>query len=274
MAPPVIEAATNFDIFVKCKLTNVGDGGLFILQRARLYLIDSASQTQKLLYYTSAASGGPLLHPGQSTVWWQHGRATTEGSFKLFARWEAMKTVESAPIPITIRRSTFQPDDINSYRMQMLRQFGDRFPEVVPNTSTATVSYSSFTFTNDPVLIDGSLYNAFSFAVPDRGGELVWSFIINMLDNVTWGIIPAEGTMEGFTEFCHRNIGHRIPGVASAGDMGIFQTLPAEQLLSHHRYYIWFQCPYRDFPGMNLSFNIFPDGPHPCGEIFEKVYWP
>ena len=272
LAPPVIEAGTNSDIFVKCKLTNLSTSPLAALQRAHLLLIDSGSQTQQLVHYTSDGNKAPLVGPGESTVWWQHGRATTDGNFKLFARWDPNKTVESAPVPVTIRRSDFQTDDPDSYRNRLLRQAADRFPEFVPNTNTTVISYTSFTFTNDPVLIDGSLYNAISFVVPDRGGELVWSFIIDTLDHVSWGIIPADGPVKSFTEFYSRDIGHLIPGIANAGDTAIFQRLPAEDLIPHHRYYIWFQCPYRDFPGTTLSLNIFPNGHHSYRDVFPSVY--
>lgn len=271
-APPVIEAATNLDIFVKCKLTNIGDGRLASFQRARLYLIDSVSQTQKLLYYTAGDYEGPRLDPGESTIWWQHGRATAEGSFKLFARWEAIRTIESSAVPVTIRRSAAPPEDIKSYRTAILRQNADRFLEIVPNTSTTSVAYSSFSFTNDAIRIDSALYNAFSFVVPDGGGELEWSYITDPFNHISWGIIPAEGNMDGFQEFYYEGIGRHVPGIAGPGERVIVQTLPSEQLIPHHRYYIWFQCPYRDPPTMMLSLNIFPDGPHPRADVFKGIY--
>src|ERR1017187_1469755 len=141
-APPVIEATTNFDIFVKCKLTNLSHDRVDTLQHARLYLIDSASQTQKLLNYDAGIREGPPINAGESTTWWQHGRATAEGRFKLFARWDSNDKVQAAPIPVTIRRSTAQAEDFTPDRARVIRQFADRFPEVYPNTSTSTVSYT------------------------------------------------------------------------------------------------------------------------------------
>ena len=274
-APPIIEASnSNLDFYVKCKLTNLNAAPASAIDRAHICLIDSGSHTQMLYHYPKGYDEPSTLATGQTITWWQHARATNEGPGTLFARWDGTDTVQSASIPTTIHRTVLTAS-YDDYRNDILRRFTDRYPEIIPNTSTGTVSYTCIDFTNDPVVVDGNVYQAITFVVPPNGGDLEWSLVIPLYYrfHFYWYIVPADNcTIPGFDVFFSASVGNHFPDIAEMGDLAVCQILPSEQLIPLHRYYIWFQCDQRDVPHLAMSVNIFPEAIYPFHRIFHRVY--
>ena len=236
--------------------------------------MDEAGQTNKCLRYNDGVYARPVLKPGETTGWWQNGKAPGEGQFQLYVRWDEDEGVESPPTPISIRTVTLQEKELERIRTLRIQEHADEFVTLVPNTALEKVAYTKVLFTNDPVIVNGWLYNAFSFTMPEQEGDLVWSFVLEDFDHngINFYIAPAQGTMEGFKSFVPQLLKADVSHVAKKGDAVIFQTLDRSRLKAGGRYIIWLQCMYRDIPSVMVSLNILDKRGKSFSDIFPETY--
>ena len=249
-----------YDFFVACEIKNTSKKQVSVKQGARIYLVDDSGDEQRCLKYTSGIYLTPTLKPGEITRWWQHGRTKRQGEFRAHVRWDAKPGKKSASVPIAIEASDIPESEIEAYRAKILQSHADQFVEMSPNTTLANAAYTNIVFSGDPIVVNGKLYNAFSFVVPKQQAGLRWSFITPQAgdNNAQWYIIPVEGNMRGFSTFESRILDQDVPEIAEKGDGVLFQWLPGDRLKPDTRYLMWFNCRFREIPSVTLSLNIFP----------------
>ncbi len=251
----------DFDIYAKCEVRNTGKEAIAVRQRARLYLVDDTGQTTKCQHYATGVYPSPLVRAGEVTSWWENGVFQREGAVKLYACWEEKnEMLQTSAIPITIRQAKLR-DDLEGFRRSVLQKHVQEFARLVPNTNLAAASFTKVVFTNEPIAIDGLLYNAFSFVMPDEAGDLIWSLVYETPANneIFWYIIPEQGTRQGFESGNSETLQIDYPGIGRKGDKLLLQKLERANLTPNQRYLIWFQCPYRDVPAVTVSLNVLSE---------------
>ena len=268
--------AKALDIYVKCEIKNTGTGEATVYQRGRVFLVDAAGQTNRCIGYTGGLEVGPTLEVGEVSSWWQNGKIPGEGSFALFVRWNEDEGLESERIPISLVASTIEEKDLERVRAERLQERADSFLALVPNTEPGTVAYAKVNFTNDPVIVKGCLYNAFSFEVPEQAGDLVWSFALEDPDHngFNWYILPDQGTMRGFPAFDRRYLQRDVPGVGKKGDVVVFQFLQRAEFKPRGRYLMWFQSLHRDVPSVTVSLNFLDRTGISLADIYTGIFGP
>jgi hypothetical protein len=258
---PRCDSAEQFDFFAKCEIRNDGPTPAAAWQHARLWLVDEAGQTNKCLHYDSGVYKMPVLQPGATTTWWQHGVVTKEGAYKLYACWEGNPGLQTQPVPVAIAHAG-SGGDVEGGRRRILQLHAAEFPTLVPNTNLAAAAFTDLVFTNNPVIIRGLLYQAFRFVMPDAAGDLRWAMVLEQppINHINWYIIPEQGTMTGFETFDTEPAQIDYPGIAHVGDNILVQSLSREHLVPGKRYILWLHCQYRDIPSVRLSLNILDRG--------------
>ncbi len=118
-------------------------------------------------------------------------------------------------------------------RDQALQAARDRFPAAAARFDRDDRALPVVLIMNkNPVSLDGVRYDGFRFTAPADGpGALVWGFL-KQANLAGWYIVPATGTMHGFTRFFHH------PDAQNR--TMIVQTLPASALEAGREYIIWF----------------------------------
>jgi len=268
----VVQSGTR-DFYLKCEIRNIGTEPVPVYQDARIYLVDDAGQTNRCLKYTDGVRYTPVLAPGESTLWWQNGKIPPEGDFQAFIRHAENSELCSPLIPITLSHSSLSEEESTSLRNEVLQKHFAEYPVLTPNTDSEQAAYTTITFTNNPLVVEGLLYQAFSFTAPELPGDLVWSFVLEDTDhnNVNFYIVPEHGSMQGFTYFHTRRFHHDISGIGKTGDALLFQRLEHKFLNPGQCYFIWFQSMYRDIPSVTLSLNILNDN-QSTRDVFIDVY--
>ena len=244
------------DIYIKCEIKNTGTSDATVLQRARVFLVSESGQTNRCLHYMDNGWASPVVKPGETTTWWQHGQAPGEGTFATFVRWHNDEGMESATLPIALAASTIEAANLEQVRVQRLQEQAATFAVLSANTMTDKVAYTHIVLTNDPVIVNGGLYRAFSFAVPEQAGDLVWSFVVKQ-KGFSWYIAPEQGTMQGFRHFNSLKLSQDVPGIGMKGDEVYFQILRRSEFKEPGRYFIWFQSMYGDVSSVTVSLNFF-----------------
>jgi len=263
----------NRDFYLKCEIQNIGSEPVPVYQDSRIYLVDAAGQTNRGFKYNDGIRYTPVLAPGESTIWWQSSKAPKDDDFQAFIRHAENSELCSPPIPITLAHSSLPAEESESLRNQVLQEHFAEYPVLIPNTDSAEAAYTTIIFTNDPIVVEGLLYHAFSFTAPELPGELVWSFVLEDIDHnqINFYILPEHGSMQGFSSFHTRRFHHDIPGIGKTGDALLFQQLAQRFLDPGRRYFIWFQSRYRDIPSVTLSLNILNDN-RSTRDVFIEVY--
>lgn len=232
-----------------------------VWQRGRLWLANEAGQEAKCLRYDAGVYPSPVLRPGETTSWWQHGVITNAGTYRLSGQWEGSADLRTQPVPVAITYAG-SGGDVEGGRRRSLQLHMEEFSTLVPNTNLATAAFTTFVFTNNPVVIRGLLYQAFCFVMPDVPGDLLWALVFEQpsRNHIVWYIIPEKDTMQGFDTFHTESVEMDYPGIARTGDQFLVQSLAGRNLVPGKRYAIWFQCQYREVPSVTLSFNILDRG--------------
>jgi hypothetical protein len=259
---PDMEAGhRSLDFFVNCVMSNTGDKSVEVRDGARVYLEDESGAVHRCLKFTSDyLVTDRTLEPGQQMSWWQHSRAHREGTFKARACWDHDEQVASEPVQITIKRA---PDSSENRRVTRLQEHIAEFVELVPNTVGTNACLSKVSFTNEPIAINGMLYNGFSFVMPEGTGDLVWALVLPVEDRnyvKGWYIIPAQGRMKGFSNFDSRRLAHDDAAIGHANDQLIIQRLARSCFVANQRYVIWFSSTMRDIGPLALSLNVLEGG--------------
>ena len=275
-SPPVIAASREgLDFFVKCEVQNTGKSNKPVVQRAGIFLVEKSGTSTGCLRHSAGVYELPLLKPGESTTWWQHGRAPRTGKFQLYVRWDGKEGVQSPKLPVSVVRSEIASGkQLGTTRDRLLQEHADDFESLSLHTNPRKVIYSKVSFPNDPLIIDGYLYNAISFIVPKPGGALMWSLVVpdplhNRLD---WYILPAQGSMQGFRRLLSKTMKRDVPGVGRKGDVIVFQRLAKSRLKPNQRYLIWFRCLYRDVPHVVISLNMAKKDTVPFKDFFSGIF--
>ncbi len=263
----------NGHFYVKCEVRNLGPEPVPVRQDGRLYLLDATGKTNQCKKFTDGVRYTPVLGPGETTTWWQNGIIPLQGDFQVFLRLDADENLCSPTIPISLTRSLLSEEERTAHRDRALQEHFMEFPVLVPNTNLHRVALSTLVFTNDPVIVDGLLYQAFTFTVPEPPADLAWAFVLEeeARNRMNFYILPEHGTMEGFSYFNPRPLSRDIPGIGKAGDTIVLQQLDQSCLVPGQRYLIWFQCMFRDLPYVALSLNFIPGNPEQ-GVVFDKFY--
>lgn len=274
--PAVIEASRDeLDFFVKCELRNTSASQTTgSVQRARLYLVDSLGRRYKCLRHLVGIYEAPGLAPGASAAWWQHGIGQQEGTFRLQAHWDGDDEVRSPAISVTVRRSR-RGNDYVDVVSQLQKEVG-KAVEIVPNTRLDSLSYTKITFTNDPVIVSGRIFNPIRFAVPKDGGDLVFSYVVvDMATNdIAWSLVPTSGLFRGSVELLAppMRVLRDVEGIAKKGDCACFLFASGSQMKAGEEYILGFECPSRDIPTLRVSLNILRAESVCASDIFAEIY--
>ena len=261
------------DFYLKCEIRNVGTEPVPVYQDARIYLVDAANQTNRCLKYIDGVRYTPVLGPGESTAWWQNGKIPETGEFQAFARREGDDHLCTPTIPFSLSHSTSTEEERVALRNRTLQEHFADFPVIEPNTDSQAAAYVTVSFTNEPLVVDGLLYQAIRFTAPAQPADLTWSFVLeNAAHNKgNFYILPEHGDMEGFTYFHTRKLHSDLPAIGKTGDGLIFQRLDRAFLVPGQSYLIWFQNMYREVPSVTLSLNLLAEK-RSEREVFFKIY--
>ena len=150
---------------------------------------------------------------------------------------------------------------------KMLQAHVQQFPELVPNQRKTGAKYKKIWLNKTPLRIYGRVYDAFTFKTPKETGELVWSFL-PASNNVSWYIIPASGSMTGFSKFEQLRLPKDIDNVGAKSNVIIFQRLAAKELKPDTMYIMWFQFSNAIPAPIPISLNILKKQDLPFREVF------
>lgn len=249
--------------WVKCEIRNEGEIGLWITNRARLFLTNDKGDVQRCLRRMARSKKDGVaefnyvrfLKAGHTLSWWESGELAIEGDYTLHA---VLDEVGAQTPPVRVSITFSRSTNAEATRVAALQRRFDDFPVLVPNTGIAEGTYRWVGFTNDPVVVDGELYYAFRFKAPEVPRKLSWSFIRNLnMSPVTWYIIPRQGVMQGFRRIDQTFYGvNSVPELARADDVAFIQNLPAASFKPGEEYLMWFS-PQHGLPtGIMVSLNF------------------
>jgi hypothetical protein len=150
-------------------------------------------------------------------------------------------------------------------RREAVQKQWAQLPAVEVGTSLKDVRFTRVVLDKSKVQVGKDVYYALRFRAPESGGDFLWAWRPELLDQrVSWGILAAQGTTDARSSQKYRtNLDKDVKDLGTKGNPFFLHWLDIGQLTSGGDYILWFQFEKAGLftkPAVVCSLNVIPGG--------------